>query len=163
MEIAIKEFDAVLGEQSNQIDHLRNDVSVTASDLLSINKTGGTITEQGLRTNIEIGLRYIASWMAGTGAVAINNLMEDAATAEISRAQVWQWVKHQAELSDGEVVTAGMVREIIEQELISISEEMGTQNFEKFPFNDAKKIFEEVALGESFADFLTLPAYEIIN
>ena len=163
VEIAIEEFNKVLQNKPNQIDRLREDVSVSAQDLLSIDQTGGTITLEGLRVNVEIGLRYIASWLAGTGAAAINNLMEDAATAEISRAQVWQWVHHEKDLDNGQTVTADLVKDIIQQEIAAIEEDMGTDLFNTFPFDQARKVFEEVALADEFVDFLTLPAYEIIN
>ena len=163
VEIAIEEFNKVLKDKPNQIDRLRDDVYVSAEDLLSIDQTGGAITLEGLRINVEIGLRYIASWLAGTGAAAINNLMEDAATAEISRAQVWQWVHHKKELDNGETVTTDLVKNIILQEITAIEEDMGTELFNTFPFDQARKIFEEVALADEFVDFLTLPAYEIIN
>ena len=163
VEIAIEEFNKVLQNKPNQIDRLREDVSVSAQDLLSIDQTGGAITLEGLRINVEIGLRYIASWLAGTGAAAINNLMEDAATAEISRAQVWQWVHHEKDLDNGQTVTADLVKDIIQQEIAAIEEDMGTDLFNTFPFDKAQKVFEEVALADEFVDFLTLPAYEIIN
>ena len=163
VEIAIEEFNKVLQNKPNQIDRLREDVSVSAQDLLSIDQTGGAITLEGLRINVEIGLRYIASWLAGTGAAAINNLMEDAATAEISRAQVWQWVKHKKDLDNGQTVTTDLVKTIIQQEIAAIEEDMGTDLFNTFPFDKAQKVFEEVALADEFVDFLTLPAYEIIN
>ena len=163
VEIAIEEFNKVLQNKPNQIDRLREDVSVSAQDLLSIHQTGGAITLEGLRVNVEIGLRYIASWLAGTGAAAINNLMEDAATAEISRAQVWQWVHHEKDLDNGQTVTADLVKDIIQQEIAAIEEDMGTDLFNTFPFDQARKVFEEVALADEFVDFLTLPAYEIIN
>ena len=163
VEIAIEEFNKVLQNKPNQIDRLREDVSVSAQDLLSIDQTGGAITLEGLRINVEIGLRYIASWLAGTGAAAINNLMEDAATAEISRAQVWQWVHHEKDLDNGQTVTADLVKDIIQQEMAAIEEDMGTDLFNTFPFDQARKVFEEVALADEFVDFLTLPAYEIIN
>ena len=163
VEIGIEEFNKVLQNKPNQIDRLREDVSVSAQDLLSIDQTGGAITLEGLRINVEIGLRYIASWLAGTGAAAINNLMEDAATAEISRAQVWQWVHHEKDLDNGQTVTADLVKDIIQQEIAAIEEDMGTDLFNTFPFDQARKVFEEVALADEFVDFLTLPAYEIIN
>ena len=163
VEIAIEEFNKVLQNKPNQIDRLREDVSVSAQDLLSIDQTGGAITLEGLRINVEIGLRYIASWLAGTGAAAINNLMEDAATAEISRAQVWQWVNHKKDLDNGQTVTTDLVKTIIQQEIAAIEEDMGTDLFNTFPFDKAQKVFEEVALADEFVDFLTLPAYEIIN
>ena len=136
---------------------------MSAEDLLSIDKTGGAVTLAGLKINVEIGIRYIASWLAGTGAAAINNLMEDAATAEISRAQVWQWVQHGKKLDTGETVTSDLVKSIIDEEIADIEEEMGAEEFSKFPFDQARKVFEEVALADNFVDFLTLPAYEIIN
>jgi len=163
VEIAMKEFDDVLKDRPNQIDRLRDDVSVSAEDLLSIDRTGGEITLAGLRINVEIGLRYIASWLAGTGAAAINNLMEDAATAEISRAQVWQWIQHGKKLDNGETVTSNLVKTVIDEEIAAIEEQMGVKEFSKFPFDQAKKVFEEVALADEFVDFLTLPAYEIID
>jgi len=163
VEVAIEEFNKILQDKPNQIDRLRDDVSVSAEDLLSIDQTGGAITMEGLRINVDIGLRYIASWLAGTGAAAINNLMEDAATAEISRAQVWQWVRHGKELDNGETVTTDLVKNIIEQEIAAIEEDMGTEQFNTFPFDQAKKVFEEVSLADEFVDFLTLPAYEIID
>ena len=163
VEIAIEEFNKVLKDKPNQIDRLRDDVYVSAEDLLSIDQTGGAITLEGLRINVEIGLRYIASWLAGTGAAAINNLMEDAATAEISRAQVWQWVHHKKELDNGETVTTDLVKNIILQEITAIEEDMGTELFNTFPFDQARKVFEEVALADEFVDFLTLPAYKIID
>ena len=163
VEIAIEEFNKVLQNKPNQIDRLREDVSVSAQDLLSIDQTGGAVTLEGLRINVEIGLRYIASWLAGTGAAAINNLMEDAATAEISRAQVWQWVHHEKDLDNGQTVTTDLVKTIIQQEIAAIEEDMGTDLFNTFPFDKAQKVFEEVALADEFVDFLTLPAYEIIN
>src|SRR5947209_19017953 len=108
----MSEFDRALGKQPNQLDRQRPEVDVTAAQLLDVRIPGGTITEAGLRTNVSVGIQYIASWLRGTGAAAINNLMEDAATAEISRSQVWQWIHHGVSLADGPRVTADLVRDI---------------------------------------------------
>jgi malate synthase len=120
----------------------------------------GAISQSGLRTNISVGIQYLASWLAGTGAAGINNLMEDVATAEISRSQVWQWAHHGASTEDGTVITESLVRQMAGQ-VVSQLEENG------YPFSEqlhpARKVFEEVALGERFVDFLTLSAYELIN
>src|SRR5439155_9711437 len=135
---AMEEFDAVLGEGPNQVaDRPRDDVSVSVAELLAIPDTPGEVTEEGLLGNVRVGVEYISSWLGGNGAVAIDNLMEDAATAEIARSQVWQWVRH------GEV-TAERAREIADEQ----------------PAGDARELFERVALSDDFVEFLTLPAYE---
>ncbi|MEV5751918.1 malate synthase A [Actinoallomurus sp. NPDC052308] len=152
-------FDGVLGEKPNQLDRLREEVSVSASDLLSVDKTPGEITEAGLRNNISVGLQYIATWLGGNGAVAIFNLMEDAATAEISRSQIWQWLHNDVSLADGPKVTKELVERIIEEELGKIRESYGDA-FDEQRFADAASLFTEVALADDYADFLTLPAYE---
>ncbi|MGW4638707.1 malate synthase A [Sphaerisporangium sp. NPDC004334] len=150
-------FDSVLGERPNQLDRLREDVVVPAADLLSVSKTPGDITEAGLRNNVDVALRYLAAWMAGSGAVAIHNLMEDAATAEISRSQIWQWVHNDIELADtGEVVTKELVERVISEELDRIRQEPG---FDQALYGQAAELFTEVALDDDFAEFLTLPAY----
>jgi len=136
--VAQAEFDAVLGERPNQVGRLREDVDVEAGDLLDVPSTPGAPTEDGLRANVEVGIAYIDAWLRGTGAVAINNLMEDAATAEISRSQVWQWTRH------------GVFEREHAAALIAGAEAPA----------DARELFEEVALGEELADFLTLPGYE---
>jgi malate synthase len=141
--VAMAEFDAVLGDRPNQIEHVRDDVHVTAADLLSVPATPGAITERGLRNDVNVGIRYIASWLEGNGAAAIDGLMEDAATAEIARAQVWQWARHRAQLEDGRTVTPELARELADQDLDPV----------------ARELFEEVALSDEFVQFLTLPAY----
>jgi malate synthase len=125
--------------------------------------TGGSITETGLRTNIHVGIRYIASWLDGTGAAAIHNLMEDAATAEISRGQVWQWVHHNSVLDDGRAITEELVKSLIVDELVVIAEEIGAENFAAMPFDEAREIFQELALSDDFEEFLTIPAYKILK
>jgi len=152
-------FDGVLGEKPNQLDRKRDEVSVTAAQLLAVGETPGQITEAGLRNNISVGLQYLSSWLGGNGAVAIFNLMEDAATAEISRAQIWQWVHNSAPLAEGGTVTADLVRRIADEELEKIRAAMGDAYPEDIA-KSAREVFEEVALADDFAEFLTLPAYE---
>ncbi|MGW0064301.1 malate synthase A [Streptosporangium sandarakinum] len=150
-------FDGVLGDRPNQLDRLREDVRVTAEDLLAVSKTPGEITEAGLRNNVDVALRYLAAWMGGQGAVAIHNLMEDAATAEISRSQIWQWIHNDIELADtGAVVTRELVERIIDEELDGIRTEPG---YDEARYAQATALFKEVALDDDFAEFLTLPAY----
>src|SRR5690242_18267814 len=115
-------FDGVLGDAPNQLGRLRDDVQVTAAQLLDIAATPGEITEAGLRNNVSVGLQYLASWLAGTGAVAIFNLMEDAATAEISRSQVWQWLHNDVHLAEGPRITSELVEKIIDGELAKIAD-----------------------------------------
>ena len=152
-------FDKVLGSDPNQIAKQRDDVSVTAEDLLAIGKTQGSITEAGLRNNISVALQYLANWLGGTGAVAIFNLMEDATTAEISRSQVWQWVHNDIPLDDGRTITAEMVEQFIDEELTRIREQT-TDAFDAERYGQAVALFTEVALADNFVEFLTLPAYE---
>jgi malate synthase len=156
--VAIEEFDAVLGERKNQLDRQRPEVNVRASDLIAFDKTGGNITEAGLRQNISVGMQYIESWLRGVGAAAIFNLMEDAATAEISRSQIWQWLHNGAKLDDGRAITPELVKQIMDEELARLpAEEEGRR------FIEARQVFEEVALADEFVEFLTLPAYELID
>ncbi|WP_406074648.1 malate synthase A [Micromonospora sp. NBC_01638] len=155
-------FDAVLGNRPNQVDQQRDDVKVTADDLLDIAATPGAVTEAGLRNNIAVGLRYVEAWLHGTGAVAIFNLMEDAATAEISRSQVWQWVHTGTALDSGEVVTAELVRNLIAEEVAALRTELGPERFAASRYEAAREVFEEVALGATYVDFLTLPAYRLL-
>jgi malate synthase len=152
-------FDGVLGDRPNQLGKRRDDVEVSAADLLAVAKTPGGITEAGLRNNISVGLQYLASWLAGTGAVAIFNLMEDAATAEISRSQVWQWLHNDVTLDEGQQVTRGRVEQIIGEELALIREQYGAA-FDAARFDQAVALFKEVALADDYVDFLTIPAYE---
>ncbi|GAA3139386.1 hypothetical protein GCM10020001_072440 [Nonomuraea salmonea] len=150
-------FDGVLGSRPNQLDRLREDVSVSAAELLAVSDTPGEITEAGLRNNVDVGLRYLAAWMGGQGAAAIHNLMEDAATAEISRSQIWQWIHNDITLADsGEQVTKELVERIIGEELAKISGEPG---YDEGLFRQATELFKQVALDDDFAEFLTLPAY----
>jgi len=151
---ATEAFDRVLGERPNQLDRQRPEVSVTPRQLLDVKVPGGTVTESGLRMNVSVGIQYIESWLRGTGAAAINNLMEDVATAEISRSQVWQWARHSAHLAEGPAVDSDLVREIADEEMSKLS---GGR------FDDARKVFEEVALGKDFQPFLTLVALDLLD
>jgi malate synthase len=152
-------FDAALGEAPNQLGRLREEVSVTAADLLAISKTPGRVTEAGLRNNISVALQYLAAWLGGNGAVAIFNLMEDAATAEIARSQVWQWLHNGITLDDGPQVTTELVERLIGEELSKIRDATGPA-FDAARFEQAVALFREVALASDYAEFLTLPAYE---
>jgi malate synthase len=161
--VATEAFDAVLGDRPNQVDRQRDDVSVDADDLLSVAMTPGEVTEQGLRSNVNVGIQYLSSWLRGNGAAGIYGLMEDAATAEISRAQVWQWVRHGETLDDGRPVNPDLVRKLADSELERIRGEIGDDEwFEKEGRPElSRSLFERVALsGDEFVEFLTLPAYE---
>jgi malate synthase len=161
--VATEAFDEVLGDRPNQVDRQRDDVSVGRDDLLTMAQTPGEITEKGLRSNVNVGIQYISSWLRGNGAAGIYGLMEDAATAEISRAQVWQWVRHGETLDDGRPVTPDLVRELAVSELERIRGEIGDDEwFEKEGRPDlSRSLFERVALsGREFVEFLTLPAYD---
>jgi malate synthase len=141
----------------NQIDILRLDVSIAASDLLRV--PGGTITEHGLRTNINVGILYLESWLRGNGCVPLYNLMEDAATAEISRAQVWQWTHHGARLRNGQRVDRNLVRSTIAEELENIKNTVGGNDFEKGRFGLASGMFEDMMTSDDFPEFMPLVAY----
>jgi malate synthase len=152
-------FDSVLGDRPNQVDNTREDVSVSAEQLLDVASTPGSVTEAGLRGNISVGIRYLESWLRGSGAVGINNMMEDAATAEISRSQVWQWLHNDLALDDGQTVTRDLVGRLIEEEMSAIRDQAGDA-FDRGRWDDARSLFTEMALAEDFEDFLTIPAYE---
>ncbi|HLI37456.1 MAG TPA: malate synthase A [Streptosporangiaceae bacterium] len=155
-------FDGVLGTRPHQLDRLRDEVSVSAADLLAVSKTPGAITEAGLRNDVSVGLQYLASWLGGNGAVGIFNLMEDAATAEIARSQVWQWLHNDIALAEGPKITRELVERIIDEELARIREAAGKAGtgFDAQRYGQAVALFTEVALADDFVEFLTLPAYE---
>jgi malate synthase len=144
----------------NQIHVKREDLNVTAKDLLT--PPEGTITEAGLRLNINVGILYIESWLKGVGAAALYNLMEDAATAEISRTQVWQWIQRRCSLDDGRMITYSMVSEMIPQELEKIREYVGDERYSRGRFAKATELFDELIQSRDFVEFLTLPAYDLI-
>ncbi len=141
--VAYEAFDAVLGTRPNQIERRRDDVDVGSADLLAVASTPGEVTEDGLRNNVSVGIQYLAAWLHGSGAVAIFNLMEDAATAEISRSQIWQWLHHGR-------ITADQVRRITDEEVAKLGD----------GYEDARAIFEAIATRDDYVEFLTLPAYE---
>jgi malate synthase len=154
VEVCKAAFTAVLGERPHQLDKLREDVHVTPEQLLDVAATPGDVTEVGLRNNISVGIQYLASWLHGLGAVAIFNLMEDAATAEISRSQVWQWLHNDIVLADtAEVVSRELVERIVDEEIAKLPGEPGD-------YAEARATFVDVAIADDFAEFLTLPAYE---
>ncbi|MBI4852301.1 MAG: malate synthase A [Acidobacteria bacterium] len=158
--IAMQEFDQAM-PTPNQIHRLREDVVVKAEDLLAV--PSGTITLAGLRTNINVGMLYLEAWLRGTGCVPLYNLMEDAATAEISRAQVWQWIKHNAQLDNGERITKELVEKILAEELEKIKLSVGGENFSAGKYSLAGELFQKISTNDEFVDFLTLPAYQYLN
>jgi malate synthase len=158
--VALEIFDRVM-PQPNQIERKREDVHVTAADLLAVPE--GPITEAGLRANISIGIQYIESWLRGLGCVPINNLMEDAATAEISRAQVWQWIHHdKGVLDDGRKVTVDLSHELMRHELGKLEQALGAEAYAARKFGLASELFDRISTADTFVDFLTLPAYEYL-
>jgi malate synthase len=161
--VAREVFDQALQGRPNQLERQRPEVAVGAKDLLDIRVPGGQVTEAGLRSNISVGIQYLESWLRGVGAAGIFNLMEDAATAEISRSQVWQWVHHGVQLEDGTSVTRGLVRQLEAEELAKIRETIGGQAYDQGRFKEAAEILERVALSDRFVEFLTLPAYDYID
>jgi malate synthase len=160
--VAIEAFDEVLGDRPNQVDRQRDDVQASAEALLDVASTPGERTEEGLRSNVNVGIQYLSSWLRGNGAAGIYGLMEDAATAEIARGQVWQWIRHEATLDNGRTITPELVRELATSELEKIREEIGDDEwFEKEGRPElSRSLFERVALSDDFVEFLTLPAYE---
>lgn len=162
---ALREFDAVLGERPNQVERPRDEVAVSAAQLLEVASTPGEITEDGVRNDVNVGIQYISSWLRGNGAAAIYGLMEDAATAEIARSQVWQWLHCGASLAGGGTVTQELVRRLEDEELERIRSEVASDEWfysEGRP-DESRALFEQVALAEDFADFLTLPAYDHLD
>ncbi|MFI7235981.1 malate synthase A [Streptomyces cyaneofuscatus] len=158
--IALASFNAVLGEKPNQKDRLREDVSVAAGDLIAIDTLDAKPTYEGLRNAVAVGIRYIEAWLRGLGAVAIFNLMEDAATAEISRSQIWQWINADVVFENGEHATADLARKVAAEELAAIREETGEETFTAGKWQQAHDLLLQVSLDQDYADFLTLPAYE---
>jgi len=152
--ICFEEFDAVLGTRPNQLDRLRDDVRVTAADILSVAATPGAVTEAGVRNDVSVGVQYLQAWLGGLGAVAIFNLMEDAATAEIARSQVWQWIHNGVTLEDGTPITADLVRRMLDEEIAKLGDAA--------TYAEARRLFEQVALADHFEEFLTIPAYDHI-
>jgi len=157
--VAREVFAEFMGDRANQLDRQRPEVAVEPRQLLDLRIPDGQITETGLRSNISVGMQYIESWLRGTGAAAIFNLMEDAATAEISRSQVWQWHHHGATLDTGQRVTRELVVNLIQEELESIRQSLSGEAAHGNRFDEARQLFEQVALSDRFTEFLTVPAY----
>ncbi|HUE81553.1 MAG TPA: malate synthase A [Pyrinomonadaceae bacterium] len=158
--VAGEVFDEILGDNSHQVARKRTEVTVTPAELQEFRVPDGEITEAGLRNNITVALQYVESWLSGIGAVAIYNLMEDAATAEISRSQIWQWLRSGATVREGQKVSRELVGRIADEELEKISQSIGSEAFERSRYSETREIFEKVALGDEFVEFLTIPAYE---
>jgi malate synthase len=156
-------FDGVLGDRPNQLDRRRDEVQVTAKQLLDVRSAEGSNTEKGLRDNLYVAVSYIAVWLSGNGAVAIHNLMEDAATAEISRSQVWQLRHNQVKLADtGETVSTELVARLLDEEVERLRGEVPQEVFERY-YQPAKKLISDMCLSDDFTDFLTLPAYKLLK
>ncbi len=158
--VAREVFDRLM-PNGNQLDCTRDDVSVSQADLLEIHQ--GEKSEAGLRENIRVGIQYIEAWLQGRGAVPLYNLMEDAATAEISRSQIWQWLRFKAELKDGRFVTTELFDQLLNDEMSKLREVLGADNFDAGRFAEAKKLFRDMSVAKTFIPFLTLPAYELIK
>jgi malate synthase len=156
--VAMECFDKVLGDRPNQKDRLREDVDgkVQAADLINIQASGGSISEAGVRLNVSVALQYVNAWLMGNGAAAINNLMEDAATAEISRSQIWQWIRHSAKLNDGRTVTRDLYQQIRNEELAKLG---GTS---KERYEESAELLDKLILNDEFIEFLTFPAYDLL-
>jgi malate synthase len=155
-------FEQGLGGAPNQLSTVP-EVEVSEADLLALQDTPGEITEAGLRANVSVGFQYVSFWLGGRGAAAIDSLMEDAATAEISRTQLWQWVHHAAALTDGRTVTAELVRAVLDEETAKIRAEVGEDTWRAGRPEDTRRVFEAVALDEPLIEFLTLPAYGLLD
>jgi malate synthase len=161
--VAREVFEHGLHGRPNQLDRQRDDVHVSAAELLDLAATPGAVTEKGLRTDVNVGFQYISFWLTGHGAAAISSMMEDAATAEISRTQIWQWVHHGVELDDGRHVTAELVRQVLDEETARIREQVGDAVWEGGRPDETREVFEQVALSPELIQFLTLPAYQYLD
>jgi malate synthase len=161
--VAREVFEKGLDAAPNQLERQREDVHVTAAELQDLASTPGHITEAGLRTNVNVGFQYVSFWLGGRGAAAIDNLMEDAATAEISRTQIWQWVKHRVELDDGRTVSPELVRQVLDEETTKIRESVGEEVWQRGRPAETREIFDRVALAPELIEFLTIPAYNHLD
>jgi malate synthase len=161
--VAREVFEKGLNGAPNQVSRRRDDVHVTAAELLDLAATPGSITDKGLRTDVNVGFQYISFWLSGRGAAAINSMMEDAATAEISRTQIWQWIHHGVKLDDGRQVTPELVRRVLDEETGKIREQVGEETWEAGRPRETREIFEKVALSPDLIEFLTLPAYRYLD
>jgi malate synthase len=156
--VAMECFDKVLGDQPHQKERLPAEAKkITGADLINIRASGGSVTDAGLRLNVSVALQYINAWLNGNGAAAINNLMEDAATAEISRSQIWQWIRHRTTLEDGRPVTRDLYRQVRAEELARLGGP-GRERYE-----ESAELLDQLILDEGFSEFLTIPAYELLD
>lgn len=154
-------FSRVLGERRNQLEVLReNDAPISAAQLLE--PCDGERTEAGMRANIRVAVQYIEAWISGNGCVPIYGLMEDAATAEISRTSIWQWIHHEKSLSDGQLVTKALFRQMLKEEMLVVREELGEARFNAGRFEEAARLMERITTQDELIDFLTLPGYELL-
>jgi malate synthase len=160
--VAREVFEQGLHGAPNQLER-RLEVDVTAEQLLDLPSTPGDITEGGLRTNVSVGFQYISFWLTGRGAAAINSLMEDAATAEISRSQIWQWVHHGVSLAEGPTVTPELVRRVLDEETSKIRQQVGEEVWSQGRPSETREILDQVALSRELIEFLTVPAYEYLD
>jgi malate synthase len=152
-------FEAGLGGAPNQLGKQRDDVQVGEAELLALDQTPGDTTEEGLRGNVAVGFQYVSFWLAGRGAAGIRGLMEDAATAEISRSQIWQWTQHGVTLDTGETVTPELVRRVLDEETAKIREEVGEETWQVGRPDETREVFERMCLSDELEDFLTIIAY----
>ncbi len=157
--VAAEVFNRMMPKE-NQLDKARGDISITRDQMLEVHP--GERTEAGLRENIRVGIQYIEAWLEGRGAVPLYNLMEDAATAEISRAQIWQWLYHGAELNDGRKVTPELFKSVLKDEMAKVREAIGPAVYDKGRFEEATRLFSKMSLSRDFEEFLTIPAYKLI-
>jgi malate synthase len=160
--VAKAAFDEVLGDRPNQIERQRDDVRTSAADLLAAGETPGEVTETGLRNNVSVAFQYISFWLSGRGAAGINNFMEDAATAEISRSQVWHWIRHGVTLPDGTPITRELVTRILDEETARIHAEVGDEVWKAGRPEETRDVFVRVALSDDLPEFLTLSAYDLL-
>jgi malate synthase len=161
--VAREVFERGLEGRPNQLERQRDDVRVTAADLLDLGATPGGVTEAGVRANVSVGFQYLSFWLTGRGAAAINSLMEDAATAEISRTQIWQWLHHHVRLEDGAEVTVELVRRLIDEETDKVRREVGEEVWQQGRPAETRELFDRVALSDELIEFLTLPAYAYLD
>jgi malate synthase len=161
--IAREEFDKVLGGRANQLDRLREDVHVSGSDLLDFASAGHVVTEAGVRNNVSVSLRYLTAWLGGNGAVAVFNLMEDVATAEIARSQLWQWLNRGVSLTDGTVVTRELLTEVESEEAALYRNELPPNSREASLLESARSLFTTLVYSERFTEFLTIPGYQVLG
>jgi malate synthase len=161
--VAREVFETGLHGAPNQLERRRDDVQVTAAELQDLASTPGKITENGLRVNVNVGFQYVSFWLTGRGAAAINSLMEDTATAEISRSQLWQWVQHGVQLDDGRTVTRDLVRQLLDEETAKIRRSVGEDTWQRGRPVETREIFDRVSLAPELIEFLTIPAYSYLD